>query len=235
LTPAGFVTALPAEARTLLGGGWLKSHPRSTPIDFNGHVLFISGMGPERAAYAARQLIDHGARGLVCWGCAGGLSTGLEAGSVVIPEIVIGADRQEFEVDARWHSKVLAMLRGHCECCTQPLLSGTTLVASSLAKQSAAASSGACAIDMESSAIAAVATAAKLPFLVVRTIADPQSTNLPNFLSEVTDPYGLPKPGRLGIALLRQPTAVPQLLALQGCWTRSLQSLRKVARLLRYT
>lgn len=191
-------------------------------------------MGPQRSESAARLLIEQGARGLVSWGCAGGLASELAPGSVVIPATVIDENQRHFEIDANWRAEVLSKLRGQLTCTTHALLSGAQLVTSSLAKQAAAASTGACAVDMESSAVGAVATAAQLPFLVVRVIADPLSISLPAFLPEVTDEYGQPIPHKLTAALLRRPTELPNLLALQRCWTQSLRTLRKAAYLLGY-
>jgi len=230
LNPVGIVTALPAEARTLLGRRGRFRLPVRQVFSSGENRVIVGGMGHERATQAARQLTDIGVRALVSWGCAGALHPGLTPGTLMLPAQVI-ADHGEYRVDAGWRATLMDRIGSRLAVDTRPLLGSAEVLTSSIAKQAAFARHGAVAVDMESAAVAAIAASCNIPFLVVRAIADPNSLTLPSFLPAITNEFGRPRWLRLSFALLRNPGALPKLLALDSYFRESLQTLEIAAEL----
>jgi hypothetical protein len=71
------------------------------------------------------------------------------------------------------------------------------------------------AVDLESAAFAAAATARGLPWLILRAISDGAAEALPSLLNSCLDEGGAIRRRLLAVRLLGQPSAVPQLLALR--------------------
>lgn len=232
MIPAGIVTALPAEARTLLGGLPTGRIPLDTVIPFAGHFLIVSGMGPACAAAAARRLVDDGARALLSWGCAGALAAHLQPGVLLLPQAVRGRDAHTYTADRSWHDRLHERLRAHLPVDTNLLVTSDSVMVSSTAKAELHVRTGGVAVDMESAALAMTAQELQVPFAVLRAVADACSLSIPAYIPEVTDAYGRARPLPLAAAMMRQPSSVLALLALRSAWSRALQTLRAAARLL---
>lgn len=228
MTPAGILTALPAEARTLLGRQPRRGPPIDTVLPCGPHRLIVCGMGLERAGAGAEALLRAGARSLVSWGCAGAIDPVLRPGTLVLPAQVIG-ESGTYTTDPGWRGRIASAVGGREPVDAGPLLCGRTVLLERRARQDARDRSGASAIDMESAAVGATALEAGVPFLVVRAIADPATHDLPAFLPAVTDPYGRPRLGRLARELVSEPSALAGLLTLRRAFARALMTLRTVA------
>lgn len=224
MKPIGIVAALPAEGRTLA----LPAHRDDTHPALQ---LRICGIGPGNAYQAANELLAGGARGLVSWGCAAGLTETARSGDLYLPtEIIDQARQQHFQVDAAWHARLdrqlQAAARNHS---TQTLVSVTTLLDSRQAKAALQQQSGAAVADMESAAIARAAAEYGRPFLCVRAVADNLDMAVPKSLLQVVDAHGNPHSGALLSALLRQPGLLPTLLRLGRAFAAARKTLRTVA------
>ena len=68
-----------------------------------------SGPGPERAAQCAKAAVASGACALVSFGLAGGLATGVRAGTVILPRRVIMQRGAAFPVAADWHARLATL------------------------------------------------------------------------------------------------------------------------------
>ena len=171
MNPAGVVAALAAEARVL---GPAQPRGQGLAVLADGNLLAVSGMGSRAARSAAERLIDAGATSLVSWGLAGGLDPELEAGAVCLPREVIAADGSRSA-----HRAILAgvpvMLLSLPVAPASPhdaLLTAEHALETTADKGAARRATGACAVDMESSAVAQVADAHGVPFIAVRVIVD---------------------------------------------------------------
>jgi adenosylhomocysteine nucleosidase len=94
------------------------------------------------------------------------------------------------------------------------LLSADCVVAEAAAKAALFAGTGACAVDLESGAVARVAARHGLPFAVLRAVCDPAGRTLPPAALVALDAGGAIVPLRVALALLRRPNQLPALLAL---------------------
>lgn len=168
----GVVVALPIEA-----GSFGLGHRRAGDCAaFDWGMLAIAGLGFERAGDAARKLVERGARALLSWGVAGGLSPALSPGDLLLPQRVI-ADQNEWETDPDLRARLRRVLGGHAleggdlHCSRAPV--------ASVEEKKALAARGMLAVDMESAAVAAAAQRAGIPFVAVKAICDPATREIP--------------------------------------------------------
>jgi adenosylhomocysteine nucleosidase len=174
-----FVAALAVETASLR-----RQLPRAP-----AWLVVQSGPGAARAAEAAARAVDGGARLLVSWGLAGGLDPKLAPGSVVLPRRVLAQQSEPVAVDASWHERLLA-LRDELVIDSGDLLTSRVALESPDAKRSAAAATGAVAVDMESFGIAAVAARSRIPFVALRVIVDGVDDSLPGQAEQWIDERG---------------------------------------------
>jgi adenosylhomocysteine nucleosidase len=195
-------------------------------------LIGCSGARPERARPEAARLVAGGAAGLVSFGLAGGLSPELAAGDLVLADMVMLPDRRLVVTDAAWRRRLAALLgAAGIPALEKPLAGSDRLLASVAAKAALRWSHAACAVDMESHALAVAAQRAGLPLLVVRAIADPSKRVIPEAAQGVLGPDGVPRVAALLGGLLRRPGDLPALLRLARDSSSGLATLRRVAAL----
>ncbi len=211
----GVVAALGAEARTLGHAG--------------GIAVRVSGIGPEAASRTAGALADAGATALVSWGVAGGLDPALRPGAIVLPAAVIDDGGRRYPTTAAWRERQDALLGPLRRPVSGDLLSLAAALAGAPAKARAFRATGAVAVDMESLAIAAVASARGLPFLAVRVIVDAAEDELPQAVVAASAGGGL-RLGRLATGLLSSPSEIAALWRLARRFGTARGCLRRIAR-----
>jgi len=140
--------------------------------------ILISGPGPERAGRAARQAVETGAEALIAWGLAGGLAGDTSSGTVVLPSRLISA-AGEWRADAVWRERLSRVVGSRFDLNEAPLYSADRVLTTPEAKAALAACTGACAVDMESAAVARDAAEAGLPCVALRVVADGARDALP--------------------------------------------------------
>jgi adenosylhomocysteine nucleosidase len=227
LNAAGVVAALAAEARVL---GPARPQGKGWAVLADGNLLAISGMGPKAARSAALRLIDAGATSLVSWGLAGGLDPDLEAGAVCVPREVIAADGSRLSTARSWQESLSSSVPSGRRVGNDALLTTEYALETPADKSAARRATGACAVDMESSAVAQVAAAHGVPFIAVRVIVDTACDGIPQTVAGASR-AGKLRTGRLILGLLRSPLEIASLLRLARRYRVALRSLRAVASL----
>jgi len=222
----GVVIALPAEASCLLG----RNIDIGRPQHHHDILIHISGMGPERASRAASALLQEGATALLSWGTAAALAPDLSSGALLVPERILLQDGSSSAVDPHWWMALVNSLNGHLAVNTGLLISSDTPLDKPAAKRRLFAHTGALAVDMESAAIAAIASAAGLPFACIRAVVDSAEMPIPELALTAVDVYGRPRIAALLSGLLRQPMAAGELLRLGRSFARARRTLRAVRR-----
>ena len=217
----GFVTALGDEARTL-------------PFSDNenalnaGHDIEVAGVGMPNASLACTRLLERGAEGLISWGTAGALDPRLRPGSLVIYEAAHTVAGDTYRCDPNWRAKLVVAL-GELNPLEAAGFTAEHALASSLEKGAIRERFGCAALDMESAAVGAQASAAGVPFVAVRVIVDPVDFNIPRAaLSALTD-GGEPRAWPVIRGLMRRPHELPALLKLARWYRISLASLTLAA------
>jgi len=131
------------------------------------------------------------------------------------------------QVSVSHHREVLSRLSA--PPCTDPLVTANRVVATTEAKASLFASSGAAAVDMESAIIVERAARAGYPALVVRAVSDDSRENIPAELVGLVDWAGKLRVGRALALTVTRPLTLPSAL---GLGRRTRRALRAVARVL---
>lgn len=223
----GIVVALPEELATLT-----KTRLKQGECcQLDNHWIVYSGAGMKNAAAAARLLITKSVNCLVSWGCAAGLHPQAKPGDLVIATQVTDA-QQSFEANKNLGETLQNALPDKMTVFNGNLLTSASLVHLSLDKQSIHQQSQAVALDMESTAIAAVAEQAQLPFLAVRSIADPVNMDLPQAVVQALNDDGqVNLPTLLGY-LSWHPWEIPALIRLGSHFKAAQNTLKIVAQVL---
>ena len=216
----GIVTAMADET-----GAMADLHDRSR------YRVRRSGVGPKRAATAAKSLLDEGCTALISAGICGGLAPNLKAGTLVLATEVADPDGTVFPVDETWRSAIEERIGATVPVASGCLTGSARVVRRPVQKRDLAATAGAVAVDMESHAVARVARDAGVPFLVLRAVSDAVDSELPKSALFGVSKNGMRTPLRVVGALLRRPGDLPGLLRLAKDTEKALGTLRRVAAL----
>lgn len=224
MSRVGFVTGLAAEAEVLR---------RSIAETTSDSELLVACAGADsaRARRAAEALVETGAAALVSYGIAGGLAPGLEAGAVVLAESVFLPDGGTLATDDPWRRRLIDLAADRGDAVSVGHLIGSDRALRGVAeKRRVHEAGGAVAVDMESHAVAAVARDARVPFLVLRAVADPAARPLPLAVEGSITPEGQPRPGWVAARLAVRPWEVPGVLRLRRDAMAALRALGRVSR-----
>ena len=224
---AGIVCALSAEARHL--GPRTGAGARIEALA-DGTLLSVSGIGAVAARRGAQALVEAGASALVSFGLAGGLDPSLPAGAICLPSEVIATSGIVMPTARLWRERIGAALAGQRTIAAGRLLSSERAVASVEDKAQLFRATGAVAVDMESAAVAQVASAHGLPFVAARVIVDSAADELPRAVAVAADGAGRLKLWRLIGALALAPADLPPLFRLARRYRAASRSLAALAR-----
>lgn len=215
MTTIGIVTGSRIEARCL---------PEGVRVE-------CSGADPDRARRAAKDLVEAGAASLVSFGLAAGLAPALRAGDLVVAEAVVLPGGERLPVDPAWRARLAERLEGGGITFHVGAVAGTDRVLSTPPmKRALFERTSALAADMESHALAEVAAAAGLPFVVVRAISDDAAQALPGMATDLLSADGHVRP-TLMVGILARPFELFALLRLGLSTRRALRTLRRAAAL----
>jgi adenosylhomocysteine nucleosidase len=171
------------------------------------------------------------AKCLVSFGVAGGLAPHLRPGDVILSTEVIGDDR-------RWRpnddfGREMAELAPRIGAIAGPVLGAGSIVATEDDKRRAWRDTGALVVDLESSIVARTAASFGIPFLVLRTVADPATRELPPAALIPLAEDGTPALRRVFAEVLRRPRQIAALFGLARETRQALTALAGPARALR--
>lgn len=224
-TLVGIVVALPEELSTLTG----KKLNQGECYRLGNVWVAYSGAGRDNADKAAQCLLDKGVQGLVSWGCAAGLTPQFKPGDLLVADQAI-SDHQQFDIDTIWRNAVIETLKTRVSAHGGKLFTSQVLVSRSLDKQRIQQTNNTVALDMESCAIAEVAAKAGVAFLVIRSIADPVSMDLPQAVLTGLNDQGQVELPKLLHHLLRHPWEVVGLIKLGLHFFAAQKTLKIVAK-----
>ena len=204
------ITAIRAEAGCIVSG----------KLPFNQMVrlsddaaIWVCGMGDNAARQAAKSLLENGATALVSFGIAGALDANLCSGDLVLPES-IHTNGEAIPVTKDWREQLKQLLLSDLIVVGGTLAASKQVVSTETAKRELADATGACAVDMDSGAIAEVAANAGIPFIAVRAITDPIEFSPPEALLSAVYPDGSVNAMRLMSLILRGAVSIGNLMRL---------------------
>ena len=162
------------------------------PIDAlsrNCPQVIVSGPGPDNAYRAARDAIASGAKALISFGIAGGLSLPATTGTVLLPQALV-CDAGRWEPSANWLARLREALNAQFTIADGPLYSAQQVLTDPTQKRALASSTGCVAVDMESAAVAKAAAESQLAFVALRVVADGPDDALPDGIERLVTASG---------------------------------------------
>ena len=157
---------------------------------------------------------------------AGGLDPSLQAGAILLPQEILGADGRMHECSPRWRGRLSATVTA----LSGRLVTSAKSVGSVEDKAQLFRATGAVAVDMESAAVAEVADQHGLPFVAVRVVVDSAADVLPRAVTAAADNEGHLQIWRLIGALALAPNELAPLLRLARRYRAANRSLAAIAR-----
>jgi adenosylhomocysteine nucleosidase len=223
----GIVVALPEELSTLTSR---KISKGCCVFITDTIVLGYSGAGADNARAASEQLLTQGASRLISWGCAAALSESLKPGDLILANTLIDAEGAEFGIHDEWLGFATSLISTQLKVHTGSLAESKTIVATAKDKRHLHAQTGAIALDMESAAVAAVTRQNNLPFLAIRTVADPVHMDLPKAINHSLNDEGDIVLAKLLAFIALHPAELPGLIKLGLHFNAAKNTLRSVAK-----
>jgi adenosylhomocysteine nucleosidase len=194
-----------------------------------GVRAIVGGGREDRLIALLQQAIAAGGTGIISFGIAGGLRPGLKPGTIVIGTSVIHSSGRIYQPDARWSDRLFEALP-NAE--SGPVVGSSSIIADRNEKRALYLASGAFAADMESQIVAQIATEHRLPFAVLRVIADPATLSLPPAAINGLNPDGTPNIGGVLKSLASQPGQLWDIVRIAGATRRAMKGLFSSHRLL---
>lgn len=183
----------------------LRAEAKILKAAFPTCLIAISGATKEGAARGVASLKRAGARELLSFGCAAGLSPDVSPGTVFVPDWVnVGGTHRlaDSALSARFGGGLAEARHGG-------LLHSDHLVTRASEKARLYAETGCQALDMESGVVAETG----MPFAVLRVVCDDSTRDLPSVACDILA-AGKISVRRLVGGLLRQPGQITDLIAL---------------------
>ena len=177
---------------------------------------------PGKARALARDLVDKGATRLMSFGVAGGLKPGLSIGALVVGTHVVSANGL-WNCDAAWAELLTQKLP---QAQRGGVWGSEILVPTAEDKQALYQKSGGLIVDMESQCVAEAATAAKIPFAVLRAVCDTAEMAVPPVVMAAIGEDGRIRVGRTLTHLASRPRELWDLIHVTRGIHRALGTLR---------
>jgi adenosylhomocysteine nucleosidase len=177
-------------------------------------------------------LVAQGARALVSWGCAAALDDRASPGWLILPERIIGACGETYEVNAEWHRRIYKqVLEADYPVLAAPLVESDTILKNSEEKKALARRTQAAATDMESAAQARLAQERGLPFIAIRAIVDTVSTDIPEQVLKALDAQGDVRAWKLITSIALMPADWLKLVQLGIQFNAARKTLKRTSKL----
>ena len=159
------VCGLAAEARIAAGPG----------------IVVIAGGGDRHRLAAEIEAAAPGARGIVSFGVAGGLSPKLAPGDILLADTIVAPDGTRYDTDIAWRRAIAGTLGASLKSAPWLAFAGVdTPLADVAGKTALHRATGAAIVDMESHIVANLAARHGLALAAVRVVTDPARRALPH-------------------------------------------------------
>lgn len=220
MTKLGIVCGLAFEAAII------KRAVKQT-LPANAPLIACSGPGPSRARTAASILADQGSEALLSFGISGGLDPGLATGTVIIATGLANGSKQN--CDEQWSTRLYKSLKPDFDARYAPLAGAKSVLSTTTEKLALFRSSGAAAIDMESSGIAEAAAEKGLPFVALRVICDTADVTIPPIAISAMGNNGRIRILATAFQSSANPSQIPDLVRLARRTADARQVLKSLA------
>ncbi|HEX9170831.1 MAG TPA: phosphorylase [Roseiarcus sp.] len=202
-----------------------------TPVAPAASILIVSGLkreaailaGPGRLAICGDGLtlrtkfaeLSHIRSELVIsWGVCGGLDPRLRPGDLILGVEVVSTEGRIATDEAVTASLAQRLTDAGERIAVERVAGSSSPVSTVRAKAELRIATGAAAVDMESSAAGRFALERRVPFAVLRAVADPADRDLPPLVFKAVTSDGRIKPATLVGELVRSPSQLAGLVAI---------------------
>lgn len=186
----------------------------------------VIGGSRDRRAEGVAAAIAAGATELISFGIAGGLDPRLKPGTVLLPEMVHTETGEQYPVDAEWRREMIARIP---DAVGGALYGAEGVVATAREKRAVFDRTKSVAVDLESAAVAREAAKNGIPFIILRTVADPAHRSLPRAAVKGLTDAGKVAFGAVVGHLARRPHQLPALLFIAVDTRRALAAIHAAA------
>jgi adenosylhomocysteine nucleosidase len=226
LSRIGIIAALPAEAACLTN----KKLDVCSPVEIHKEIFMcLSGIGYDAAQKSSKQLLELNIDVLISWGLAGSIVSSLRSGDLLLASNVI-SDNDSWTINVDWLSKCQMLLAdSSINITSDDIVSINNVCANTQDKHELSIRTDAVAVDMESAAIAELASTNNIDFIVIRAIADSVDTSIPEAVLKHTNSLGRPEPLPFLLSCLRNPGQIKSLIKLAKCYKQALNTLKLIA------
>lgn len=203
----GVLVPLPQEAKAL--GRW--HYPYQQVFQHNEQLLICrSGVGYANAKEAAMKLIASGANQLISFGTAAALTSGLAVGNIVIPEIVVDTLGHRYLSQHPFRADCIKFFSQKKDLVIHEgiLSHASDVLRTSEHKKNLAKQTTAIAADMESFALAEIASENEIPFTVIRVISDEVDFQLPDIIISALSSAGHFNYAKFFLGLVQKPAEI---------------------------
>jgi hypothetical protein len=188
----------------------------------------INGLNTADLPRLISRAVAEGCRGIVSYGLAGGLSSDLRAGDIVVGSEIVGHDGR-IPTDDFWSAWLLSAIP---TAVYGPIAGVDIPVAASAARYELRLRSRALAVDMESHVIARLAAAHALRFIALRVVIDGAGRNIPAAAITCFSDAGEVSRWRLARRLLGRPSDAIDVIKLGADWRPARKALLSCAEVL---
>lgn len=230
-TAVGLIAAMPDEVRPLLrvAGSYGKELVAGFilyrfAIDDRRVALIVSGMGPERAAAATALLIDRVSPAIVVnFGFGGAVTAAPAVGDIVVAERILLHRGRLFSeqpgLARELEEKVIDAIDAESQKQGYRTFRGTFITAAEILPKRTLtgllpAGTANPVLEMESAAVARIATREGVPLVALRAISDAAAEELGFTIDEFTDREMRIRVWKVLITIAKKPWIVPQLVRL---------------------
>ncbi len=169
---------------------------------------------------------------VVSWGLCGGLDLSLRPGDLILAKEVVSADRA-IRTDEAVTSSLAQRLVGAGACfVAERLAAADAPVLTAAAKAELRRATEAAAVDMESLIAGQYALEQRIPFAILRAVADPAERDLPPLVLKAVDSDGRINTLAVIGGLIRSPSQFAGLRALAADSSAAFQALNRCRSLL---
>ena len=213
----GIVSALPIEVGQFMDRCERVKHYKGEDLTFRGGrydgirvVVAESGMGYARARKASLALIDaHKPKWILSSGFSGALLPSMTIGQIVMANEIVDQHGQKKSIKLSLESDIENGLY------VGRILTADEMVRTVGQKQQLHEKFEALAVDMESLAVAQVASETRTGFMAVRVISDDMSADLPPEVLSIIGDTGAVRVGAALTSIFKRPESVKDMLHLR--------------------
>lgn len=221
MTTIGVITGLKFEADILRKGSRHKKITEPTLASVAGRQ--------DHAFEEAKAMVEAGARALISFGIAGGLSDDTPVGSLVLADKVYCGKGSVFETEKAWRETLMEVLHPEIVPVVNPMVSLDYALETEADKRGAHDQTGAVGVDMESFGTARAAKEMGVPFLVIRSISDAAEDTLPACLVPAMGPGGVIMMGPIFTGIAKNPADLVHMIGFGMKTAKANRTLRRVA------